>query len=553
MTDMRESVRIINSEMNFILGFSKGHEAAALESLAKIEKEIKDYEIADKGYNDIPFVEGEAEIYKNVNDSWKIFYEKTNSLVQSYKKNGGSEAVLQQFFSGYAQSAEEYFKSMEALMSFQKNEAVKWTKQSDNIATRSNDISIFVTIIGFLFSIIIAALMAKSLTAHLTFVISELDHTTPQLSESATTMSTLSNQLSSSSHDQAAAVQETASSLEEISAMIRKNTDNINNAKTSTIASLQSVKNGQTAVSNMLTAMEEINRNNDSFNEFMEKNNNELKEMVRVITNISEKTKVINDIVFQTKLLSFNASVEAARAGEQGKGFAVVAEEVGNLASMSGNAATEIKRLLEESIVKVNEIVTLTKSQVEKLFNDGKVKIQTGVARANECDYALTEIHHSVSTVESLVSEVAQASGEQSVGINEVNKAMGQIDEVTNQNSVASKSVSSSANQVMNLSESIKMTSEKLLVLLNGGVVISQVKPTREYNKKVTKTAEAKILPLISENSKPSANTNIKTIKKINTHTAPTLVSSNNLITAVKKKKSEPRLPSADDSRFEDV
>ena len=58
---------------------------------------------------------------------------------------------------------------------------------------------------------------------------------------------------------------------------------------------------------------------------------------------IKDKVNIINDIVFQTKLLSFNASVEAARAGENGKGFAVVAEEVGNLASVSGKAANEIK------------------------------------------------------------------------------------------------------------------------------------------------------------------------------------------------------------------
>ena len=62
----------------------------------------------------------------------------------------------------------------------------------------------------------------------------------------------------------------------------------------------------------MLSAVDEISKNNESFNFFMTKNNDELNEMVQVITSIADKTKVINDIVFQTKLLSFNASVEAA-------------------------------------------------------------------------------------------------------------------------------------------------------------------------------------------------------------------------------------------------
>ncbi len=557
MTDMRESVRIIKSEINFILGFSKGHEEDAKVSLSLIEAQMKHYEVADKSYNDIPFVEGEAEIYNKVNEQWKIFKAKTDNLLEAFKKSGPTQAVLEQYFNGYAQSAELYFKSMEALMAFQNSEAIKWARQSDKIADRSNDISLVVTLVGFLISIIIATFMAKSLTRHLTFVISELDQSTPQLTESATTLSSLSNQLSSSSSDQASAVQETASSLEEISAMIRKNTDNANHAKSSTIASLQSVKNGQKSVSNMLLAMDEINQNNDSFNEFMEKNNNELKEMVRVITNISEKTKVINDIVFQTKLLSFNASVEAARAGEQGKGFAVVAEEVGNLATMSGNAATEIKGLLEESIVKVNEIVSLTKAQVEKLFNDGKEKIQTGVAKAKECDFALTEISNSVSTVESLVSEVALASTEQSVGIDEVNKAMGQIDEVMNQNAIGSKSVSSSANQVMNLSNIIKMNSEKLLVLLNGRAKSQAIKSRQLSDKKKViiqeEKAKEKILPNKLDSSKVITNSKLKSDNKVNTFIAPSSLPMSPMAINAKRKHSDIQLPSADDSRFEDV
>jgi methyl-accepting chemotaxis protein len=89
----------------------------------------------------------------------------------------------------------------------------------------------------------------------------------------------------------------------------------------------------------------------------MNKSNDEISSIVKVIAEIGDKTKVINDIVFQTKLLSFNASVEAARAGEQGKGFAVVAEEVGNLATMSGKAAEEISSMLGDSMGKVELIV----------------------------------------------------------------------------------------------------------------------------------------------------------------------------------------------------
>jgi methyl-accepting chemotaxis protein len=84
-----------------------------------------------------------------------------------------------------------------------------------------------------------------------------------------------------------------------------------------------------------------IERENISIQELKE-NLSRISEVFKIVQEIAEKTNVINDIVFQTKLLSFNASVEAARAGEHGKGFAVVSEEIGKLAASSGKASVEI-------------------------------------------------------------------------------------------------------------------------------------------------------------------------------------------------------------------
>ena len=94
----------------------------------------------------------------------------------------------------------------------------------------------------------------------------------------------------------------------------------------------------------MLRSIDEINQSQKDTIETLDTTASDVKNMMTLIETINQKTSVINDIVFQTKLLSFNASVEAARAGEHGKGFAVVAEEVGNLAQMSGNAAQEINQ-----------------------------------------------------------------------------------------------------------------------------------------------------------------------------------------------------------------
>jgi len=148
---------------------------------------------------------------------------------------------------------------------------------------------------------------------------------------------------------------------------------------------------------------------------------------------------VINDIVFQTKLLSFNASVEAARAGEEGKGFAVVAQEVGNLAEMSGNAALEISNMLEKSVRKVEQISIESRATMDSIIRESKTRVSSGMDKASRCAKSLDQILESVSLLDQMVSEISVASQEQSTGIREVNKAMIELDQSTQSNSVTAR------------------------------------------------------------------------------------------------------------------
>ena len=191
-------------------------------------------------------------------------------------------------------------------------------------------------------------------------------------------------------------------------------------------------------------------------------------DIVKVIQDIGNRTKVINEIVFQTKLLSFNASVEAARAGEHGKGFAVVAEEVGKLAQMSGNAAKEITDMLDASISKVEGIVRDTQTKVESLVTSGKEKVDSGVTIAKRCSQVLNEIVQNVSRVTGLSQEISQATTEQARGVSEINKAMSQLDTVTQQNAATSEEAASAAEELSAQADSLKSSVDELMHVITG-------------------------------------------------------------------------------------
>jgi methyl-accepting chemotaxis protein len=316
-------------------------------------------------------------------------------------------------------------------------------------ATEFADRTIFFTFTVVSFSMVVGLLFAWMLTrgllSSLRAAVSGLKSESTQVTEASNQSRKRAEELSASSTEQSTAIQETAASLEEINAMLKRTSENAKNLNSSSIKSSESATQGQKSVRDVLGAMNAIQDSNTQIRAQVEQSNKKITDIVTVISEIGQKTKVINDIVFQTKLLSFNASVEAARAGEHGKGFAVVAEEVGNLAQMSGNAAKEISDMLSSSISKVEGIVEETKRSIEGLVVEGKSKVDFGVQTAKRCGESLDEIVNQVEAVKSMVNDIASAIGEQTQGIGEISKAISQLDEATQVNShLAEKTTSES-------------------------------------------------------------------------------------------------------------
>ena len=211
-----------------------------------------------------------------------------------------------------------------------------------------------------------------------------------------------SEQLSSGTQEQASSQEETSASLQELSTAVKQNAENARQASQLASGARDTADKGGAAVNTAVAAMAEINAAS--------------KRIADIIT-------AIDEIAFQTNLLALNAAVEAARAGEQGRGFAVVAAEVRSLAQRSATAAKEIKSLIQDSVRKV----------------------ETGSDLVNRSGQTLTEIVTSVKRVTDIVAEIAAASREQSVGIEQVTKAMAQMDQVTQTNSAQTEQLATTS------------------------------------------------------------------------------------------------------------
>ncbi|MGR4847254.1 methyl-accepting chemotaxis protein [Rhizobium sp. LARHSG275] len=199
------------------------------------------------------------------------------------------------------------------------------------------------------------------------------------------------DQLSQRTEQQSASVEETAAALEEITTTVRDAAKRAEEASQLVARTRLGAEKSGEVVRKAVSAMQQI-----------EKSSGEISNIIGVI----------DDIAFQTNLLALNAGVEAARAGDAGKGFAVVAQEVRELAQRSAKAAKEIKALISTS----------------------GTHVQTGVSLVGETGKALDAIVQEVQEINQHVHAIAEASREQSIGLQEINTAVNTMDQGTQQN-----------------------------------------------------------------------------------------------------------------------
>jgi methyl-accepting chemotaxis protein len=232
------------------------------------------------------------------------------------------------------------------------------------------------------------------------------------LNTNSTSMSQSVNNVAQKANQQAASLEETAAAVEEITSITRNNAENASKMAQLGTTVRSAVTDGQNLANQTASSMDEINTE---------------------VTSIHEAITVIDQIAFQTNILSLNAAVEAATAGEAGKGFAVVAQEVRNLASRSAEAANEIKALVESATQKAKQGKDISTNMIEGYENLNKHISET--------------IH--------LIDDVSTASKEQMQGIEQINNTVTMLDKVTQENAHEASSVASIADEVRTMADEL--------------------------------------------------------------------------------------------------
>jgi methyl-accepting chemotaxis protein len=249
-------------------------------------------------------------------------------------------------------------------------------------------------------------------------IVSEVRQGTDTITTASNEIATGNMDLSSRTEQQAGSLEETASAMEELTSTVKQNADNARQANQLAVSASSVAIQGGDVVGQVVSTMGSINESS--------------KKIVDIIS-------VIDGIAFQTNILALNAAVEAARAGEQGRGFAVVASEVRSLAQRSSAAAKEIKLLIDDSVSKVD----------------------IGSALVAQAGSTMDDVVSSVKRVTDIVGEITAATQEQSVGLEEINRAIVQMDEVTQQNAAlveqAAAAAQSLQEQAGNLSQTVSV------------------------------------------------------------------------------------------------
>ncbi|MCC6221658.1 MAG: methyl-accepting chemotaxis protein [Deltaproteobacteria bacterium] len=287
------------------------------------------------------------------------------------------------------------------------------------------NLSVVMIGVSLVVGVILSLWFARYLSNSIKHIMTRLSQGSDEVNAAANQVALSSQTLASGASEQAASLEETAASLEQVSSMVKQNSENAAHADTLSTKVRELSEHGVSEMNELNDAIGEVRRAAD--------------ETAAII-------KTIDDIAFQTNLLALNAAVEAARAGDAGKGFAVVAEEVRSLAQRSAEAAK----------------TTTEKIQRSKGLADNGVAVSERVAKS------LQQINDNAIQAAELVRQIANASSEQTRGLDQVNIAVTELDKLTQQNAATAEESSAASSELLGQASNVNGIVGDLSCLVDG-------------------------------------------------------------------------------------
>lgn len=400
---------------------SAGLLRAKLSSILK-----KDTPLPDKLFNDFIALRGKlnsnlASKALNVSEEQQLAIAGFKNLAhwQKYDQVYGN-VLSKRFEGGYGADGGKFFSTMTIVVNDIGGligREISYLKQATENEISNASMMLLFNLLYICINILGVAVMSFLFSRHISkkfgAISADLSSISGQISECSSSMQETGTRLTECSNNLVTSVNETSASVHEIDATVS------NNANAAKVMEEKCSDISGKAVNNS-SRMEQASQ---AMGELKE-STNQIERLRELISTIGSKTDLINNIVFQTKLLSFNASIEAERAGEHGRGFAVVASEISNLAQTSGHAAVDIASIVTESVAYADQTISGNLSKV-----DNCVELVREVEEKNK------EMKEDTVSIKTNSSTIVTASTEQAEGVSQIRDAITSIENISNQNS----------------------------------------------------------------------------------------------------------------------